>query len=67
MSCFLPDIVVWRTMKKLGIKNIELEEKLPDMVGKGLDKLYDFQHHDGGWGWWKNDKTSRSGYTYRTC
>jgi len=58
MSCFLPDIVVWKTMKKLGIKNQELEQKLPDMVGKGLDKLYEMQHYDGGWGWWKDDKTS---------
>lgn len=58
MSCFLPDIVVWKTMKKLGIKNVELEQKLPHMVGKGLDHLYEMQHYDGGWGWWKNDKTS---------
>jgi uncharacterized protein YfaS (alpha-2-macroglobulin family) len=58
MSCFLPDIFVWRTMKQLGIKNREMEEKIPDMVGKGLDKLYGFQNYDGGWGWWKDDKTN---------
>ncbi len=23
------------------------------MVTAGLDRLYDFQHADGGWGWWK--------------
>ncbi|MEJ7617025.1 MAG: hypothetical protein WKF30_08710 [Pyrinomonadaceae bacterium] len=22
---------------------------------RGLDRLYDYQHSDGGWGWWKND------------
>jgi uncharacterized protein YfaS (alpha-2-macroglobulin family) len=22
---------------------------------KGLERLYDFQHEDGGWGWWKED------------
>ena len=27
--------------------------KLDDMVKAGLDRLYDFQHGDGGWGWWK--------------
>lgn len=27
--------------------------KLEDMVKAGLDRLYDFQHGDGGWGWWK--------------
>jgi hypothetical protein len=52
MSCFLPDVVIWRTLKSLKISNPELEKKLPDMVGKGLSRLYDFQNEDdGGWGW----------------
>lgn len=28
-------------------------KKLEAMVRAGLDRLYDFQHSDGGWGWWK--------------
>lgn len=27
--------------------------KLEKMVREGLARLYDFQHADGGWGWWK--------------
>jgi uncharacterized protein YfaS (alpha-2-macroglobulin family) len=27
--------------------------KLTDITEKGLQRLYDFQHEDGGWGWWK--------------
>ncbi len=27
--------------------------ELNDMVKQGLNRLYDFQHSDGGWGWWK--------------
>ncbi len=27
--------------------------ELDGMVQAGLDRLYDFQHADGGWGWWK--------------
>ena len=27
--------------------------ELDAMVTAGLDRLYDFQHEDGGWGWWK--------------
>ena len=27
--------------------------ELDDMMEKGLNRLYDFQHGDGGWGWWK--------------
>ena len=26
---------------------------LDDMIERGLQRLYDFQHSDGGWGWWK--------------
>ncbi len=26
---------------------------LDDMIERGLQRLYDFQHGDGGWGWWK--------------
>src|SRR6202000_886301 len=33
-----------------GKKNLE---QLNDMTGAGLKRLYDFQHGDGGWGWWK--------------
>ena len=22
-----------------------------------MDRLYSYQHDDGGWGWWKDDKT----------
>ncbi|MCA9483373.1 MAG: alpha-2-macroglobulin [Nitrospina sp.] len=28
-------------------------EQLSGMVDKGLERLADFQHSDGGWGWWK--------------
>ncbi len=27
--------------------------RLDAMVAQGLSRLYDFQHPDGGWGWWK--------------
>jgi uncharacterized protein YfaS (alpha-2-macroglobulin family) len=33
-----------------GKKNLEDMDK---MTRAGLDRLYDFQHRDGGWGWWK--------------
>ncbi len=28
-------------------------KELDRMIKEGLDRLYDFQHSDGGWGWWK--------------
>lgn len=31
--------------------------ELDAVVGKGLARLYDFQHEDGAWGWWKHDES----------
>jgi len=33
-----------------GVRDLK---KLDEMVHDGLRRLYDFQHGDGGWGWWK--------------
>ncbi len=61
MSRFLPTILVANVFHDL---NAPLKEgtrhrraELPKMVSAGLKRLYDFQHNDGGWGWWTNDKT----------
>ncbi len=51
MSCLLPDVMIVKTMKDLGISNPGLEQRLPDMVGTGLSRLYDMQNWSGGWGW----------------
>jgi uncharacterized protein YfaS (alpha-2-macroglobulin family) len=32
--------------------------ELDRMVRAGLDRVYDFQHSDGGWGWWREDGSS---------
>ncbi|MEW6303950.1 MAG: alpha-2-macroglobulin family protein [Verrucomicrobiota bacterium] len=37
-----------------GKKDLQL---LNDMVKAGLNRLYDFQHGDGGWGWWKEGQS----------
>jgi uncharacterized protein YfaS (alpha-2-macroglobulin family) len=31
--------------------------QLDEMIQKGLERLYDFQHSDGGWGWWKEGES----------
>ncbi len=33
--------------------------KLNEMTDAGLKRLYDFQHADGGWGWWKEGQSDR--------
>jgi uncharacterized protein YfaS (alpha-2-macroglobulin family) len=32
-------------------------KELEKMTKEGLDRLYDFQHADGGWGWWKQGES----------
>ncbi len=31
--------------------------KLNDITRQSLERLYDFQHSDGGWGWWKEGES----------
>ncbi len=58
MSRFLPTLIVDNAFKELHapLKSKTIEE-LPKMVKAGLNRLYNFQHNDGGWGWWTNDRT----------
>lgn len=56
MSAFLPDVAIAQTLKKLKISAPYLEAELPEMVQAGLLKLYDYQHSEGGWGWWRYDE-----------
>ncbi|HNT77599.1 MAG TPA: Ig-like domain-containing protein [Anaerolineae bacterium] len=57
MSRALPNAVVGRALKQLGVSNLQLEADLPPKVAAGLQRLYGYQHNDGGWGWWYDDST----------
>jgi alpha-2-macroglobulin len=57
MSAFLPDVIVAQTLKDVPAARIRATNDLPKKVQRGLDRLYSYQHDDGGWGWWKNDQT----------
>jgi uncharacterized protein YfaS (alpha-2-macroglobulin family) len=57
MSSFLPNVIVAETLSKL---NVPTKIDLADLKTKmqaGLDRLADYQHEDGGWGWWKEDSS----------
>ena len=58
MSSFLPNVVVARAMKDLKLESTINTPELQKKIKAGLDRLYDFQHEDGGWGWWKEDDSS---------
>jgi alpha-2-macroglobulin len=57
MSGFLPDVVVAKAMKDLKLQSTIDTPELEKKIRAGLERLYDFQHEDGGWGWWKEDES----------
>lgn len=57
MSRFLPTVIVSKAIGRFDIYDEKLNRELPKMIQKGLDRLYDFHHSDGGWGWWKDDES----------
>lgn len=80
LSSFLPNVVVMRTLAELKLAPTERLKALDRQVSDGLRRLYDYQHEDGGWGWWKADRNhpfmtayalyglaeaKRAGYTIR--
>jgi hypothetical protein len=57
MSSFLPNIIVSQTLKEFKSTSIRNADELKKKVERGRNRLYGFQHDDGGWGWWKNDES----------
>ncbi len=55
VSRFLPNVFTFRAYKQLNMERPELEAKLPGLVSTGLQRLYNQQHFDGGWGWFIAD------------
>jgi hypothetical protein len=58
MSRFLPASLVGKTLAGLNKVEPSLVRKLPRVLKAGLGRLLRFQHNDGGWGWWKRDRTN---------
>ncbi|HEX8409120.1 MAG TPA: alpha-2-macroglobulin family protein, partial [Thermoanaerobaculia bacterium] len=54
MSRFLPAAIVARTIEKLGLGRARIAGKDIDAVTRaGIARLFDMQHENGAWGWWK--------------
>jgi len=58
MSRFLPAVRV-KALLGSGRWSLEpgIDARLDRVLDEGLRKLNDFQHEDGGWGWWKDGST----------
>ncbi|MCP4416393.1 MAG: hypothetical protein GY805_07215 [Chloroflexi bacterium] len=57
MSKALPNAVVGRALNQLGVTNPTLQAELPGQINASIQRLYGFQHNDGGWGWWYDDRS----------
>jgi hypothetical protein len=59
VSRFLPRLLLHRTINKLGLPDQQgIAERLPGMVSRSIQRLYNYQNGDGGWGWWGGDRSS---------
>ncbi len=57
ISRFLPSVITTRALQEAGISDPSLEQNLDDLVETSLQRLYNWQNPDGGWGWWQNEKS----------
>lgn len=51
LSHFLPNVVIYQTLKDQGLEYPQLEDRLDIMIVGALDSLAASQNDDGGWGW----------------
>lgn len=51
VSSFLPDVILLKSLSAAGMPKIQRQAELPEMVRRGLGRLYKFQLDDGGWSW----------------
>lgn len=57
---YINQVLIPREDPKHPQRKEELTVNKLDVITKaGLERLYDFQHSDGGWGWWKEGMSDR--------
>lgn len=57
ISRFLPNVLTTQALKAAGLGDPEVEKNLQEQVNIALQRLYNWQNADGGWGWWRNQKS----------
>jgi uncharacterized protein YfaS (alpha-2-macroglobulin family) len=58
LSRLIPSVVARRLSKELNVEmSPEMNEKFKEAAAIALPKLTEYQHEDGGWGWWRDDQS----------
>lgn len=58
-SRFLPRLLLHRAIGKLGLPDSQgIGEQLPGIVSRAIQRLYNYQNPNGGWGWWGGEGSS---------
>ena len=57
MSRAMPNAVLGRASYQLGLGGEQFNTQLDPLIQASIQRLYGFQHADGGWGWWLDDKS----------
>jgi len=59
LSRLVPSTIAMRLHKQFAIAMpAPLSQKFAEVFGIAMPKLTEYQHEDGGWGWWKDDSSS---------
>lgn len=59
MSRLMPAVVAVKMNKKLGVPLEKKDlDKFKEVYKQAMVKLDEYQHGDGGWGWWTNDTSN---------
>ncbi|MSQ96173.1 MAG: hypothetical protein EXR98_16695, partial [Gemmataceae bacterium] len=65
MSRFLPVVMIKHATQHAPIAlQPDITKKLPDILAKGLTRVYGYQHADGSWGWFEKDSRNFSMSVY---
>jgi len=59
MSRLIPSIVAMKLHKELGLPIDNAQSvRFAEVYKRSMAKLKDYQHGDGGWGWWQTDQSN---------
>ncbi|MCC6975234.1 MAG: Ig-like domain-containing protein [Anaerolineae bacterium] len=58
VSRFLPNLATYGAFTKLGVEDPKLRAEVEEALSLAIQRLYNDQKSDGGWGWFKADKSN---------